>query len=598
MNKYKNLVKILDQVRFEAPSKFKRYKPNNSNLEKINQARARAFIHLFLKVNFGILDFSEREYFITDRSQDGGIDAYYIDRKSKKVFIIQSKFRTDNNGFESKEITYEELLKMDIARILDGEKKDENGVKYNGKILQLQRELAEVGDIGRYKYEVIILANVKPTTTTNLKKLTGGFNAKIYDFDRVYKEIIFPVIAGTFYIQDELQISINLAGKSSGAKVTYNIETESGNCDITVLFVPVAEIAKTLYEYKNTILKYNPRSYLEMKGNNVNKSIYESIVNKDTNEFALFNNGITILSDETDINEKVGKKDLAQLIITNPQIINGGQTSFTLSRIYEDILNKKIQKNIFDGKEVLLRIVTLDKENIKRKKDELSFIEAISKSTNNQTQVKEADRRSNDKVQIQLQECIFDNFGMYYERKRGEFADGIKNKYIDRNEIINRVDFLRMALASNFPKIKANPKNVSEPKLFEPKLFELSLGDGSKYNEFMFAYLCFKFIKEIKREQAKDSQDKFGENKYGKALRYGDVAVAMICKYKYYKDRFDNDYIKEKLNKILLEWKKFEDNAFYKKTNINYFNKKTEEYNPYAYYKGQTINKDLLKYFK
>jgi hypothetical protein len=594
--KYENLVNILDQIRLESPVKFKKYRPENSDFEKINQARARCLIHLYLKVNYGLLDFSIRESYITDKGQDGGIDAYYIDKKNKKIILIQSKFRTTHNGFENKEIALEELLKMDISRVTEGEKEDENGNKYNGKILQLQRQIREIDDIGRYDYVVVILANIKSKSETNLKKLSGGYKTVIYSFEKVYEELVFPVVSGTFYKEEELQISLNLAGKSSGAKVTYNIKTESGNCDITVLFVPVSEIAKTLYEYKNSILKYNPRSYLELAGNNVNRSIYDSITTRDTNEFALFNNGITILSDETDINEKVGKKDLAQLIITNPQIINGGQTSFTLSRIHKKILNGELPETVFDGKEVLLRIVTLDSDNATPNK--LDFIESISKSTNNQSQIKAADRRANDKVQIELQRQIYNDYGLYYERKKGEFADGIKDQYIERTDLINRVDFIKMALASNFPNNTLNPKNVSETKLFSEKIFENIVGNGDRYHEYMFAYLSFVALKKIKAEQSTDKKDIYGESKYGKALRYGEVAVAMIAKYKYYHQNIDLDCIETSIKDLLLVWNKFEINSFNRKTNSKYFNVETNENNPYAYYKGDTVNKDLLDFFK
>ena len=90
-----------------------------------------------------------------------------------------------------------------------------------------------------------------------------------------------------------------------------------------VTFVPLVEIAKILYRYKNSVLKYNPRCFLGLKNNQVNPQIANTVKNKSTNEFALFNNGITILSDDTQINSQVAKKDRAQLIITNPQIING-----------------------------------------------------------------------------------------------------------------------------------------------------------------------------------------------------------------------------------------------------------------------------------
>ena len=254
-NKYAILINVLDKLREEAPETFKKYYPKEEEIDKLNQAKSRAYIHLFLKVKFGLLDFLERENFITDKSDDGGIDAYFIDREAKTIYYIQSKFRTTKDNFETKNITLEEILSMDIARITDGEQTHENGTRYNAKILQLIREISAIGDIGRYKHQTIILANLKETiTTSQLKKLTGGFSGDVYNFQKCYDELLFPLISGTFYNVSELFISLNLSQKTSD-EISYTVTTEQGECEITVVFVPIIEIAKIMYKYKNSILK-------------------------------------------------------------------------------------------------------------------------------------------------------------------------------------------------------------------------------------------------------------------------------------------------------------------------------------------------------
>jgi len=97
--KYETLVNILDQIRKEAPPEFKRYHVLDTDIEKLNNARSRAFIHLFLKVRFGLLDFKDREYFLTDGPDDGGVDAYFINKESYSICIIQAKFRTTYDNF-------------------------------------------------------------------------------------------------------------------------------------------------------------------------------------------------------------------------------------------------------------------------------------------------------------------------------------------------------------------------------------------------------------------------------------------------------------------------------------------------------------------
>ena len=281
--RYEYLVRILDQIRLEAPEAQKtKYQPDDSDLEKINQARSRAFIHLYLKVMFGVADFKVRERTITDKGYDGGIDGYYIDTESKTIHFIQSKFRTCQKNFEGKEISLEEILAMDVGRIMDGELADESGNPYNGKIKQLQREACSLPDIAKYSYRVVILANLKGIPLNKLKLLTGGFAAEVFDFERSYEKLVFPVITGTYFCASDIVIPIDLSNKNAGSKISYSVKTKYSDCEITVLFVPAIEIAKIMNKYKNAVLKYNPRSYLDLAGQSVNSAIRETIINTKT----------------------------------------------------------------------------------------------------------------------------------------------------------------------------------------------------------------------------------------------------------------------------------------------------------------------------
>lgn len=434
MNTYKIFVKILDGIIDEAPSQYTRLYSKDSQ-EKYNASLSRAYIHMFLEVRFDLLDFNEREHFVTDGANDGGIDGYYIDKTEKIVYLIQSKFRLSEKNFREKEITLHELLAMDVDRIVKGEDCDDNGNKYNGKICQLQRELNDIDDLPRYTYKIIVLANLRDITEVELKKITGGYKVEVIDNQRCYTDFVFPIISGTYYCKSDLLMQIDLSNKAAN-KISYSVETKIGECDITVLFVPTIEVGKFMSKYKNTILKFNPRSYLGFKSQDVNRQIAESILNETTNEFALFNNGITLLSEETSISENVAQKAQAKLMVKNPQIINGGQTSFTLSRLYED----HDDKTIFNKKEVLLKIITLPEST--EGKEQL--IERISGATNHQTPVGPSDRLSNLPEQVELQNRIFDKFGMLYERKKGEFSDGISKGFINAKDIIDRSLFIKV----------------------------------------------------------------------------------------------------------------------------------------------------------
>lgn len=586
MTKFETLLNIIDAIIKEAPSTMsKKYPQNRKNGDDLNQARSRAFIHLYLKVNFGLIDFNEREHFITDGSYDGGIDGYFINKENKTVYFIQSKFRTNSDNFETKEISLEEILVMDVNRILDGEGFDENGNEYNGKIKQLQREISNTENIARYSNQVIILANLFNIKQSDLRKLTGGFSSAVFDFEQCYDKLVFPIITGTFFIATDLSINIDLSNKNAGSKISYTVQTKKGECEITVLFVPTIELGRIMYKYKNSILKYNPRSYLGHEGKNVNSAIRETIIEKDTNEFALFNNGITMLSDETFINERIGQKNKAQLIVKNPQIINGGQTSYTLSRIYEENLNKDVEK-VFQNKEVLLKIITLLDNNELTSK--LELINDISEATNKQTPVINADKISNEKLQIEVQKHLFDYYGLLYERKRGEFADGIYNGYISQESVMERNLFFRMFYCSNGHITKAREKRL----FVNQNLSFKDLKEEDKLDNTFFAYLCF-----IRLDKMGRSTQRVDISTYAKVF-----LMTTICKPKNLKDyNTSADKAYKLVNqhwKMLIENNK--QNIAETKTRIN---NKTGEVSSYQssnyslWFDSPRFKQDILNYF-
>lgn len=505
--KYQMLVRILDRIRDEATSKWQnRYQPPESEVEKTAHARSLAFIHLYLKVTFGLVNFDERAWYITDGSYDGGIDGYYIDKESKRIYLIQAKFRNNQYNFENKPIQLDELLAMDIGRILDGETHDENGNSYNGKILQLQREVRSIPDVGRYSYTVVLLANVDSISQGNLRRLTEGIPVDVFNYERAYKDLVFPVLSGTYYYGSDLSIFIDLSNKNAGSQISYTVQTRISVCEITVLFVPTIEIAKLMSKYKNSILKFNPRSYLDLEGQAVNNSIRETITSISTNEFALFNNGITMMSDDTNINTRIGQRNQAQLTIKNPQIINGGQTSYTLSRILEENPN---DPSIFAEKEVLLKVITL-RDGV-TEDEKVALIEEISNATNKQTPVLTADRFSNEVFHKRLQQIMFQRYGILYERKRGEFSDGQRQKYIRHGDIIERNLLLRLYYASN-----GSIEKGVEKKLFQKnRLSDFDLNDELKLDRL---YVGFQVFKELMKDR--DPHKPLDKALYGKVFAY------------------------------------------------------------------------------
>lgn len=579
--KYETLLRVLDEICQEAPVQFKSYHVKPSDTEKVCQARAKAFIHLYLKVKCGISQFNDRHDLICDGSYDGGLDAYYIDTEKKRLYLIQSKFRMTEKNFEEKSITADDLVRMDVKRIMNGEHADSNGKKFSSKIKSFQKKWAAIRDQAKYEYIVLLLGNLKKYNDAQIKRLVENSTYEVFDYERIYRELLFPLCSGTYYDPQEVVIKIDLGDKTKPI-LEQMVATKYGEYDIAMLYVPVSEIGRIVAKYQNAILEYNPRNFLELSKNKVNQKIYKSAVAGTGNEFALLNNGITMIAHSFVSTRGTGVKGVGQIILDRPGIINGGQTAHTLSRVYESE-----QPQSLEGKEVLLKVVVVPDHNLLTNRQ---FIEEISNATNEQTKVSEADRRSNHPVQVKLQQKLFQKYGLFYERKRGEFHTGHAAGYINRENVIERVP-----LAKAFLALKGDPagaRRYGEDTLFTEDRFRKTFGEGTNYRTMLFAYLVLRHLRKISRSRQFGEWDRH-------SLRYGKMAIIDAVGLR----RFD---IKPNLSEMQLEvtkklkelepkWRRFE--AWMKKRRANKDYVEDGAFNFDNYYKGKTINDDVRKYF-
>ena len=288
-------------------------------------------------------------------------------------------------------------------------------IRFSPRITALQKKIKEIRDIALYDWRVVLLANLNKVNDEQLRRLIDNMEYEVFDYARTYNELVFPLTTGTYFKPNEIIIAINLGSKTN-PQLSQDVDTPLGPCKVRMIFVPIAEIAKVTAKYKNSLLRYNPRNYLSLQRNEVNKSIRDTVLNTIQNEFSLRNNGITILAEYSSVTDRTGISGEGQLIIKDPQILNGGQTATTLSMIHEDT---NVGSAVFGAKEVLLKII--EKPANASEDDLLVFIESISDATNQQSRIVEADRRASDPKLLQLQKHFFDKFGLFLERKRGEF---------------------------------------------------------------------------------------------------------------------------------------------------------------------------------
>jgi hypothetical protein len=426
---------------------------------------------------------------------------------------------------------------------------------------------------------VIFLCNLLSYNENIIKRLIDNFDFEVFNHDKTYNKLVFPLLTSTYFDVDSLDITINL-DKKEIPHLRQEINTEIGTFDITVVFVPTFEIARVMSKYKNALLIFNPRNYLSLEKNDVNKEIRKSILEIETGEFALFNNGITIFADGGNVNTATGRQMVGTVTIKKPQIINGGQTAFTLSKLFEDGLDK----SKFDGKEVMLKIISpsYEKDASTDKKD-IEIIKNISKSTNQQSKIEVADMRANDDIQIEIQKTLFNKFGLLYERKKGEFEEAISKNLVDKKLLINRDDLMKAYLS--FKGEPGQAKNLKKDLLFEERKFNSIIDSIEIVDNLYLSVILFQKLNELQKKKAKNFDQDFKKTGYG--LRYGINALIYMYNLVFNK-QIEEEHVDANIEKLLEHWRKFED-SFYDSDDKN-------AKRIFDEYRNSTINSHIVEY--
>ena len=174
---------------------------------------------------------------------------------------------------------------------------------------------------------------------------------------------------------------------------------------------------------RSSFFEANVRDY--QGSNSVNSCIAESLAKRDEEDFWWLNNGITILS------ENVTPVTNRELALTNPEVVNGLQTSTEIFNYFSG--NMELLDD--EKRNVLVRVLVPDTEE---SRDNIIF------STNNQTNIPKSSLRVTDTIHLQI-EMYFKSRGLYYDRRKNYY----KNQKKKASDIVG-VSFLAQCLISVF----------------------------------------------------------------------------------------------------------------------------------------------------
>lgn len=263
------------------------------------------------------------------------------------------------------------------------------------------------------KFKFYIMSNVplskavKSVSKENI--LDKEVQISVWDLERIFKS--------DSNNQQKEDISINVEDYvPGGLKCIQAFEEENDEYTAYLAVIPGTMLAKLYGEYGSMLLEGNVRSFLSMTGK-VNKGIRNTIENQPT-YFFTYNNGIATTAKSVEV------KDDKILKITNLQIINGGQTT---ASIFFTKFNDK--NNVVDLSKVFVPM----KLTVVKNEDKYStVIEKISRYSNTQNKVSDADFFSNSKFHIEFKQYSEKIYApvvqgqlhatrWFYERARGSY---------------------------------------------------------------------------------------------------------------------------------------------------------------------------------
>ncbi|WP_312813780.1 AIPR family protein [Sedimentibacter sp.] len=207
---------------------------------------------------------------------------------------------------------------------------------------------------------------------------------------------------------------------SSGIPCLVASDVDIASCKCYLSVLPATFLADIYDLYGSRLLEGNVRTFLSARGN-VNKGIRRTILGDERNMFFAYNNGISATASEIKTEEVNGIPHI--VYIKDLQIVNGGQTTASLSNTrYKDKAN-------LDGIFVQMKLTVVEDGETASE-----IIPNISRCSNSQNKVSEADFFSNHEFNIRMQKISRQLYApaalgvqyethWFYERARGQYEN-------------------------------------------------------------------------------------------------------------------------------------------------------------------------------
>jgi hypothetical protein len=359
------------------------------------RSESASFLIWYLE-NYYRLDTLEAIDSVCDQTGDKGVDGIYVNEANGTIDIFQNKISQ-----KATKTIGDTILKEFTGTLsqFDSKESVQNLIDTSGstQVVSLIKRLQLVPLLDQFKIRGIFISNVDIDS-----------NGEAYLASTENIEFIGKYILETTYISHSRAIPKDLIA-------TFDIsglDVSKHYVDTTTLAfiapIKASELVKMPGIADQSVFAYNVRGPLG--GTNVNRDIVKSIKDKSLHKkFPLFHNGITIVTNKiTETSDNIK--------IDTFFVVNGCQS---LTALFKN------QKELTDDLRVLTKFVQVSVDS--------DLSKTITHYSNNQNGVKARDFKSNNNIQVRLQNEFKSNYGgeYFFEIKRGEvnvLSDVISNE--------------------------------------------------------------------------------------------------------------------------------------------------------------------------
>lgn len=411
--------------------------------------------------NFWILQkmYSLDEEIILDQIveyNDKGIDCFYFNEDRKQLYLIQNKFYNESNH-----ISFSQIIDQFLNRTL---------THLDNETYARSKELKEIFNKYKEDPELEIFLDFYITNdSNNYRDIKEKFNS----FKNI--NVINGSVVANFYSLSDikqkyyghrtkahkvLDVVLHTLSKFTRIDINSDIVKDLELIQAQAMPINVYSIYKMVCQAKDndySLFEENIRDFIGEK-TQINSDIINTL--EDENErknFLYYNNGITIIADEINVQKRVDDRDnktprnTNKTSVKNPQIINGCQTVNSIYFALSKIQDEKDRLNLFKNTYVMTRILKLSILN-----DKDTYFKIV-RYNNSQNSIKMKDFITSEEIFHNLKND-FESLGFFICHRQSDDNDFRMMKKSKKEEMFSKAkkifDLLNIPFKENYIKIK------------------------------------------------------------------------------------------------------------------------------------------------